>query len=113
MGEMIGGYLVVLRYASLHETSIQWDQLTLKKGSRAGGGQKKVSAQTTRDKRGEHGRHTDQDIRGGVQCHEPRSIGARSVQNGRRDPFPLRGERLPALGGRKKDKTWKSEVPAT
>jgi hypothetical protein len=36
------GYLVVLRYASLHETSMQWDKLTLKKGSMAGGwGRKK------------------------------------------------------------------------
>ncbi len=41
VGEMIGGYLVVLRYASLHETSFQWDKLTLKKRSRAGGGGRK------------------------------------------------------------------------
>ena len=58
----------------------------------AGGRQKKkVSAQTTRDKRGEHGRHTDQDIRAGVQWYEPRSIGARTVQNGRLDPSLLGG----------------------
>jgi hypothetical protein len=99
------GYLQVPRSASLHQTSFEWDQLTLNKGSVGGGRQKKkVSAQTTRDKRGKHGRHTDQDIRAGVQWYEPRSIGARTVQNGRLNPSLLMGRDCLHMEGKRRGK---------
>jgi hypothetical protein len=45
VGERIGGYLGVPRDGSQRRTSIEWDQVTLNKGS--------VGGQTTRDKRGQ------------------------------------------------------------
>jgi hypothetical protein len=56
--ERRGGYLGVPKDASQTRSSIDWDQLTLKKGY--GGGRKmKVRDQTTRDKGGDHRRQPD------------------------------------------------------
>ena len=112
--EMIGGYLVVLRYASLHETSFQWDKLTLKKGSRAGGGQKKKCERA--NNAGQAG--------GTCETHRPRRSWRCAVLQTKKNRFPDCPKRSPGplfLGGGetayigrvKEGKNWKSEVPGT